>query len=120
MGFKDILSRLANKDEELKEESKRRKIQRILDLKEKSSNERELDRFVEEERQEQIKEALEYYRKKRQKEIDFNNNPLDIPNVVSKTEWEVLKERNQFSNSKCNILDNGNPILKTKNIFKRR
>ena len=55
-----------------------------------------------------------YFRKKRQNKINFNNNPLDIPNITSHTEWEVLKNPSIFKND--------NSILKTKNIFtnKRR
>ena len=118
MVFKDILKRLLNKDEELNEEAHRRKIQRILDTKEMSSNERELNRFQEEERQDNIKEALEFYRQRRKEQIDFGHNALDTKSIM-KSEWEVLKNKNIFKGNENSILNNHNSIIKSKNIFMR-
>jgi hypothetical protein len=110
MGFKEILQKLTHKDQEMNEEAHRRKIQRILDTKEMNSNERELTRFQEEERQENIKKALEYYRKRRKEDITFNHNALDTPTIM-KSDWEILKEKN--------IMRDNSSVLKTKNIFRR-
>jgi hypothetical protein len=118
MGFKDLLAKLMNKDQEMKEEEHRRKIQRILDTRELSSNERELMKFQDEEREEQIKEALEIYRKRKQEDITFNHNALDTPTIM-KSKWEVLKEKNIFANNKNTVL-NSHSTIKSKNIFMRR
>ena len=117
MTIKDIIGKLINRgnDEQMNEEAHRRRIQRILDTKEMNSNERELIRFQEEERQENIKQALEYYRKKRKEDIDFNHNALDTPYIME-SEWKVLKEKNQFSGNK-NMFVNQPNIFKGKSIF---
>lgn len=119
MTVKDIITKLFNRgnDEEMNEEAHRRRIQRILDTRELNSNERELIRFQEEERQENIKQALEHYRKRRQEDIDFNHNALDTPNIMN-SEWKVLKEKNQFSNHK-NMFINQPNMFKGKSIFMR-
>lgn len=65
-----------------------------LEQRKKNSNERELERFEEEERQENIKQRLEAFRKQKQKSF-----------------WES----NIFKQD--SILKNDRPILKEKNIF---
>lgn len=74
------------------------RFQKIVEDRMKSSNERELERYEEEEREKIIKEHLEYARKKREHDINFNHNPINTKNITNGTSWEVLKEKNQFSN----------------------
>lgn len=104
MGFKEIVQKLTGKQSGRKELIKRiddqMRAERIVEERTKSSNERELERFMREEREEQIKEALEFQRKKRQNEIAFDHNPLDVPNITNHVDWEVLKERNMFANQR--------------------
>lgn len=94
------------------------RIQKLLTERQKSSNERELEKFANEEREEMIKESLDYQRQKREHDIRFNHNPLDVENITNKNQWEVLKERNQFSGNKCmfsnqqNVLKNDGNLLK--------
>ena len=102
----------------MKEEEHRRKIQRILDTRELSSNERELIKFQEKEREEQIKEALEHYREREKEDIDFNHNSLNTPTIL-KSEWNVLKNKNIFKGNKNITLSNENSILRGRNIFMR-
>ena len=73
------------------------------------SNERELLRYQNEDREKLIKEHLEVARIKRQREIDFGHQPLNTKNIM-KAEWEVLKEPNQFS-KKSTIFSNQNSIM---------
>ncbi len=69
----------------------------------KSSNERELERYQDEDREEEVKEALDYMRKKRQEDINFNHNPIDAENITSHVAWSVLKEKNMFAGKKKNM-----------------
>ena len=134
MGFKELLERWGEKSRERKEllrqMERQMRFQKIVEDRQKSANERELERFHNEEREEQIKESLEYERKKRDHDIKFNHNPLDTPNIM-KAEWEVLKEKNifagksnSFSNQKSilknnpNLLKSNKKLLKGGNMFK--
>lgn len=122
MGLSKILNRINERRKEKKELMKQAedslKVQQIISDKAKSANERELERFLKEDREEQIKEQLEFHRKKRQADINFNHNPLDIPNITAHTQWEVLKEKNVFANNR-NIFANQEFIHKSNpNLFK--
>lgn len=74
--------------------------------KRKSSNERELERFREEDRQKRIKMELQFHRKKRQDEYNYgnkiltNNNKLLINNKNKKKpllrQKSLLKSRRLF------------------------
>ena len=94
------------------------RVQRILRERQKSANERELEKFMDEEREERIKDELQFERTKREQDIRFNHNPINVENITNKNDWEVLKEKNQFSGNGCifknqeNILKNDNNLLK--------
>ena len=84
------------KDERFSEmQEEDRRVTRLQERK-KNSNERELERYQEEERQKQIKEELEMFRKQKKDEL-----------------WRT----NIFAGHKS-ILANDNPIITGKNIFK--
>jgi hypothetical protein len=114
MGFKEIIERLGEKRKQRKELleqiDQRVRFQKIIEDRQLSSNERELNRFLNEEREEQVKEQLEYQRKKRDQDIKFGHNPINAKNIM-KAEWEVLKEPNQFS-KKSNLLANQTSVLR--------
>lgn len=114
MAIKDFLDRLKTRRLErsalLKQALEQRRIEKMVEDREKSANERELERFIMEEREARIKKELEFMRKKKDYDIKFGHNPLNIPNITNKTDWEVLKERNLFSNP-------GDFITSQKNIF---
>lgn len=118
MGFKEVLSNLGKKQKERKELLKRMmeqdRLQNMVEERKKSANQRELERYMGEEKEKQIKEALEIMRKKRQNDINFNHNPLDTPNITNQVSWEVLKEKNQFNNKK-NMFSNQPFIHKSSN-----
>jgi hypothetical protein len=127
MGFKDIIAKIGEKQRERKEllRSMQDKIrmQKIAEDRMKSSNERELDDYMNEEREKEIKKALEIMRKNRNDDINFNHNPLNAKNIM-KAEWELLKEKNQFAKksnmfSKKEFIHKNNPnILKNnKNLM---
>lgn len=113
MGFKDLLEKIGEKSKERKEKirvlDENLRLQKLVEDRQKNSDERELERFMEEERQEQISEALKVMRKKRDQDIRFNHNPLNVKNITSGTEWEVMKEKNMFAgkNSKSMFSNQG-------------
>jgi len=122
MGFKEIIDKIKErrdaKKELLRNADEQMRVQKIIEDRQKSSNERELERFMKEEREEQIRERLDFYRKERDEDIKFGHNPLDTKNITNHTDWEVLKEKNQFA-GKGNIFSNHGSTLKdNKSILK--
>lgn len=63
-----LFSKKREQSERFKQMEEDLRLQKLLEARQKNSNERELDRFVEEERQQKIKLALEHFRKQRQRE----------------------------------------------------
>ena len=70
MTIQDMIGKLLHKNDRVKEIIDERRAERLAIQRDKNSNERELERFIEEERQKNIKKNLEYYRKKRNVEIN--------------------------------------------------
>lgn len=107
MGFKEIVQALGQRSRErkelLREADDQLRIQRILEERQKSANERELERFQKEDREVQIREALEFHRAKLKEEIEFAHNPLNAPNITNHSDFEVLKEKNLFAGHKKNM-----------------
>ncbi|HDK25983.1 MAG TPA: hypothetical protein ENG48_02670 [Candidatus Atribacteria bacterium] len=121
MGLKEIIQNLGEKQKARKEKirllDEEIRLQKLVQDRMKSANERELERFMEENRQENIKKMLEVMRKKRQRDINFNHNPLNTPNIM-KAKWEVLKERNMFKNPRSSILNQEFIHKGNSNLFK--
>lgn len=115
MGVKELLERLRGKNNEdsdyIKELNKRMRAEEILVERRKSANQRELERYEKEDFESSVKRRLEMKRKQRQHDINFEHNPLSTKNVVSHTDWEILKEKALFNSQ-------GNMFTNEKNIFK--
>jgi hypothetical protein len=113
MVFKEILSRIGQRNREHREElddmQRQMRFQKLAEDRMKSADERELERFQKEEHDELVKKELEYFRKKREHDINFNHNPIDAENITTKTSWNIMSEPNQFKNTKS--------CLSGKNIF---
>jgi len=107
----NMRERSQERKEKLREIDENMRIQEILENRRKSSNERELEMFIKENREENIKTQLQKMRKIRENDIRFAHNPLDVPNVTNHTDWEVLKEKNLFGN-KSNMFSNHKSVLK--------
>lgn len=95
MALSDFFKKGLLKSEAFKQAQEERRIQNILDQREKSSNEREYDRFIEEEREKSIKQNLEEFRKMRQKEINSMN---------------ILKGKNIFKGKSTMLNSNSNML----------
>lgn len=116
MSFKDAIKSLGKNKKERKERfrqiEEQFKIQKVLEERQKSANERELERFMKEKREEQIKERLDSFRKERESDMKFNHNPLNTPNITTHTDWEVLKENNMFTGGDNMFSGMGNMFMK--------
>jgi len=121
MGVKEVIQRWGEKNRERKEMLRRMDQQvrneKIIQERQLSSNERELRRYEDEDRESEIKERLEYARKKRQREIDFGHNPINTKNIM-KAEWEVMKEKNQFSNVPNVTIGHKSVLNSNRNLLK--
>ena len=110
MSIKETLSKLMNRDQDLKELKRQIKIQKTVEQLQKNSNERELERYMEEDRQRRIKEKLHEYREER-KVTHKSGNPLNVPNRFQEPDYEILKDKKLFSEHK--------DVLKQKYLFGR-
>ena len=119
MGIKELIQNLGNKSRERKEMMRvaddQLRIQKMLEDRSKSANERELERFMKEEREVQIKEALDIHRKQRDQDIKFNHNSIDTPNITNHVSWEVMKEKNMFTNKGNMFAGQGASVLQNNN-----
>jgi len=103
MALRDLLKKTFSKDPEFVQAAKERKIQRILDQREKGSDERELERFQEERRQALIKSRLDAIRKGKRREA-FSGGIMDTKNIF-KGHKSILHEDSK-------ILGQGNMFFK--------
>lgn len=115
--FKETLKNFGKGSKERKERFKELqqedRLNEMLEDRKKSANERELERFQKEAREENIKEALNEFRKQRSQEDNFGHNILDAKNITNHSDFEILKTKNNFkskdnmfSNPKLNLKDN--------------
>lgn len=106
MTLKEIFNKFTHKDERFKDMQREDRMGKVLEERKKNANERELERFIEEERQKQIKIALEQFRKKKKDEFFHGGN--------------MLKQKNIFKGHK-NILHQDFDILKGgENLFMKK
>lgn len=94
--IKNIIGKKNEQKTEFQREQFQRRMTKILDAREKNANERELERYVEEDRQKRIDFELAKYRKRKQREM-----------------WHT-----DWSNTHgVHVLKNDHPILKQKKLF---
>jgi len=80
-----------------KEAQENRRIEHMLDEREKSANQRELERHFKEQQEKQIKEQLDVIRKKRTQDMFKGENLFKDGTSILKNERPILKEKNIFS-----------------------
>jgi len=103
--LKNLLKKSSENRSEFKEKLKQvqedRKVENLVLEREKSSNERELESYIEEEREQEIKDQLEKIHKKKNQEIWKSDKTL-IGNkmTVLNTGRSILKEKHIFLNNK--------------------
>ena len=97
MGIRDFIERWKSKKEKFKEFEEEQKMIEKFQEKRKSANERELERFMKEEREDNIKKELEEFRAKRQAQAQYGNQILKAKNLFEGGGNEILNNPNIFS-----------------------
>jgi len=98
-----------------KEAQQEQKIQKLLDERSMSSNERELISIQKKEREAQILEELKKIRHQENKDNWKSNSILTKGSSILKDDRPILKEKNIFKTSKKMVVDNRNKVpLQTK------
>ena len=124
MGLMEMIRKIGENKKEVKqrmtEAAQDRRIQKVLDEREKSSNERELERHMRDEREAQIKLKLEQIRNQKNHE-NWKGNNFQGKATMLKDDRPILKEKNLFKQKKNAFLDNksDNPITKKRLFFKK-
>lgn len=94
MAIKDMLKKYFNRRDEskkaFKEEQSARRITRTLDEREKTPDERELERYLQEERQKLIKQHRDLYRRQRSK-LFFKSDSMKQKQILSQPSMFVGK-----------------------------
>ena len=105
----DLINKIRSEKEELKEEQRRQKMLEKIEQMKLSANERELNSYLEHDRQNQIKIAVEKYRKIRQNKLwgGRDGNPIFTPDVVNHHEKIFTNKNNLFSGKK-NLMSGSN------------
>ena len=104
MGIRDFFNRIKQKNERLKDLEIEDRALNQLESKKKTANERELERYYEEKRQEQIGNALNKIRKQH-----------------SDSYWhtDVITQKPLFKD-KTSVMHGQSQILKQKNLFRSK
>ena len=110
MGLLESFGSSLKKDDDFKDAQKARKIQRILDERDKSSNERVLEKFNEERRQEIIKKKIDGINK-RKNDMLFNKKFVPDKNIFG-GKSNMLSSDNSILKSDKNLLAGGNMFFK--------
>ena len=109
MGLKEIIAKLRARSQQRKEVKlnleNQYHAQESIETKRLSANERELNKYLEENRQKAIKRQLDYHRKVREHEMTYGHNPVYIKNIVH-------DDKNLFRHKK--LFSNPNTIIKNK------
>ena len=115
--LQEYLRRLRDRKDSKKDFAWERHVEEDFAERKKNSDERELERFHEEDRKELIKKALKIRRKDMNDEIwsGRKGNPAFAPNII-KEEVHLFSGRNDFAEVP-NIMHTQN-ITKVRNIFK--
>lgn len=103
--LKELLARITERKNRFKEIQHEVRTQKRVEDTELSANERELNRFLEEERQSRIKRNLEQFRKNRHNEIWHGRTVLQQKNIFTGHGNEILR-------GKSNILNNGRYLFR--------
>ena len=108
MGIMDIVRKFSEKKKIKSEKYKALEedymLQKTLEERQKSANERELERHFKEEREANIKKQLDHLHKKQNAEAwKPKMNILDSGTPITRTDRPIIKEKNLFLDKKNNI-----------------
>jgi len=105
MALRDFLNNMQERKDAIKELSEEVRIRKVVENRQKNSNERELERFMEEKRQGEIKGELEKFRENQKKE--FLGHNLFKQDSIMRNGNNILRGQSMFS-IKATNLNRGN------------
>ena len=91
--IRELLEKAREKREMEKNMDREYNVHNKLMEKRKSANERELEKYMEEDRQKRIKKELEFHRKKKDNEYNYGHKILTNNN-------KLIKQKNIFKNNR--------------------
>lgn len=101
--LKKIKEKRDLKNSKLSEMQEQIRLNKIVNTRMKTPEERELDKFEEQDRQRQIKKRLEMFREREKKEnFGAKSTIINAPNIF-KNKDNILKAPNMFSGEKNNM-----------------
>jgi hypothetical protein len=97
--IKEYLQRIKERKQKFKDIQDEHNIQKRIIEREKSSNERELEKYLEEDRQKDIKNKLDRYRKQKSHSLFNDSSMLKNNKILFKNEdkYNMMKQKNIFS-----------------------
>ena len=101
----------AEKKKKFKEMQEEVRLQQMVEDRQKSSNRRELERYMKEQEEAQIKAALDKIHKKQNKENWKGNNILKQDTDILNNDRPILMEKNIFLDNKTKIPMSGNNLF---------
>lgn len=108
--LKKLMSKIGVKSDDLKQVLRERRLQELADMREMNSDERELKRFLEEQRMQRVRAQLAQFRKQRNKEFFHSKNITDAKNIFNRHK-SIMKNKNLFQGQRS--------ILAQKALFTR-
>ena len=97
--MKDLLEKLRARKAKYKDAEEDVTIQKKLQAKQMSSNERELNKYLEEERERKIAEMVKQYRKKKQDEYNYGNQGWKDKRNIFKGQPSILRNEKHTKGS---------------------
>lgn len=94
MGLREWYDKVVRKKENFQAAEEQQQIEHKLQQRRLTANERELNKFLEDDRQRRVKEMLEAYRARKQEEVWHGTTALDAPNVIS-TQKNIFKHKDE-------------------------
>jgi len=94
MGLREWYDRVVRKKDNFQQAQEMQQIERKLQERRLSADERELNKFLEEDRQRQVKEMLNQFRKRKQEEVWHGDTALDAPNIIA-NQKNLFKRKNE-------------------------
>jgi len=116
MSLMDAIRRMGERKkitkQRFKEVQEEDKIRNLIEQRKLSANERELEKYMKDQRELQIKCELDKIHKKQNHENWKGNNPLKSQTSILRNDRPILKEKNIFLDNKSNI-----PFMKSEAMF---
>lgn len=106
MGIRNFLQSRIEKGKRFKEMQEDLRMRKKVEEREKTSEERQLERYFEDERQKRIKQKLDGFKKKDLNDF-WHGHSFKQENIFAKKDFEILKQPNLFKLNNGNMMSQG-------------